>query len=125
MLGPGLLIVLAIVSPWYAAVYSEHGWHYIKSFLLDDNISRYTQPVWGPRRSLFFYIPVLAGDLLPWSVLLPPSIWYAIRAQVERRKSPEDPPANPVTAALKCSSWLPRGVGLASGRPEWTWGSCC
>ncbi|MCI0486087.1 MAG: glycosyltransferase family 39 protein [Blastocatellia bacterium] len=70
MLPAGFLIVAAIVLPWYAAIYSEHGWLYIKSFLLDDNISRYTEPVWGPRRSLFFYLPVVIGDMFPWSLFL-------------------------------------------------------
>jgi 4-amino-4-deoxy-L-arabinose transferase-like glycosyltransferase len=75
MLPAGVLIVLAIVTPWYLAVYFEHGWHYIRTFLLDDNLSRYTQPVWGPRRSIFFYLGVVAGDFFPWSVLLPSAIW--------------------------------------------------
>jgi 4-amino-4-deoxy-L-arabinose transferase-like glycosyltransferase len=76
------------VVPWYAAVYAEHGWHYIKAFLLDDNISRYTQPVWGPRRSVFFYLPVLAGDLLPWSVFLPLAIWPHLRLKLRQWKAP-------------------------------------
>ena len=86
MLPAGFLIIAAIVAPWYAAIYAEHGWHYIKSFLLDDNISRYTQPVWGPRRSIFFYIPVIAGDLLPWSVFLPLAIWLQLRFKLNRRE---------------------------------------
>ncbi|HXG65227.1 MAG TPA: hypothetical protein VNO70_08970, partial [Blastocatellia bacterium] len=47
-----------------------HGWHYIATFLLKDNLSRYTEPVWGPRRGIFFYFPVLLGDMFPWSVFL-------------------------------------------------------
>jgi 4-amino-4-deoxy-L-arabinose transferase-like glycosyltransferase len=110
MLGPGLLIVILIVTPWYAAVYSEHGWHYIKTFLLADNISRYTQPVWGPRRSLFFYLPVLAGDLLPWSLFLPMAIWYAIRS-IQRSK----PPAGQSSGRLETP---PGGLsGSGSSRP--------
>jgi len=70
MLIGGAAIVAAIVLPWYAAVYTQHGIGYIESFLLQDNLSRYTQPIWGPRRGFFFYIPVLLGDLFPWSLLL-------------------------------------------------------
>ena len=70
MLIPGALIVAAIVLPWYLAIYSEHGWLYIKDFLLRDNLSRYTEPVWGPRRGYFFYLPVMLGDLFPWSWFL-------------------------------------------------------
>lgn len=70
MLPTGALIVASIVLPWYVAIYWEHGWFYIKTFLLQDNISRYTQPVWGPRRGPFFYLPVMLGDLFPWSLFL-------------------------------------------------------
>ncbi|MEW6125438.1 MAG: glycosyltransferase family 39 protein [Acidobacteriota bacterium] len=66
----GVLIVAAIVLPWYAAIYFEHGLVYIKTFLLKDNLSRYTEPIWGPRRGYFFYLPVMLGDLFPWSFFL-------------------------------------------------------
>jgi 4-amino-4-deoxy-L-arabinose transferase-like glycosyltransferase len=68
MLPLGALIVAAIVSPWYLAVYELHGWQYISTFILKDNLSRYTQPVWGPRRGIFFYLPVVIGDMFPWSL---------------------------------------------------------
>ncbi len=70
MLPFGVIIVAAMVLPWYLAIYFEHGFGYIKTFILQDNISRYTEPIWGPRRSVFFYIPVMLGDLFPWSLIL-------------------------------------------------------
>lgn len=82
MLPLGLLIIACIVLPWYLAVYGQHGWNYIETFILKDNISRFTQPVWGPGRSLFFYIPVLLGDMFPWSLFLIPFIWQAARDRV-------------------------------------------
>jgi 4-amino-4-deoxy-L-arabinose transferase-like glycosyltransferase len=84
MLPLGALVVVAIVVPWYVAVYLEHGWSYISSFLLKDNISRYTQPVWGPSRGPLFYIPVLMGDLFPWSLFLLPVIWSFARRLLNR-----------------------------------------
>src|SRR5262249_27738510 len=45
----GVLIIIAIVLPWYAAILAEDGWQYIATFVLKDNLSRYTQSVWGPR----------------------------------------------------------------------------
>jgi 4-amino-4-deoxy-L-arabinose transferase-like glycosyltransferase len=77
-----LLIVAAIAVPWYAIVYAQHGWHYIEMFILKDNLSRYTQPVWGPRRSIFFYAPVLIGDMFPWSLFLVASIWLWARSKM-------------------------------------------
>ncbi|HKS40275.1 MAG TPA: glycosyltransferase family 39 protein [Blastocatellia bacterium] len=86
MMPAGLLIIAAIVLPWYVAVYTEHGWNYIETFILKDNLSRFTQPVWGPRRSLFFYIPVLLGDMFPWSLFLLPFIWQAARGKINKDK---------------------------------------
>ena len=79
MLPLGALIVAAMVSPWYLAIYEQHGWHYITQFILKDNLSRYTQPVWGPRRSVFFYAPVVIGDMFPWSLFFVPVLWVAAR----------------------------------------------
>jgi 4-amino-4-deoxy-L-arabinose transferase-like glycosyltransferase len=59
MLPLGFIIVSLIVLPWYVAIYFQHGWAHIESFILKDNLSRYTQPIWGPRRGFFFYVPAL------------------------------------------------------------------
>src|SRR5690606_10042825 len=39
---PGALIVAAIVVPWYAALYAEHGWGPIVTFFVGENFGRYT-----------------------------------------------------------------------------------
>ncbi len=79
MLPLGALIVALIVLPWYVAVYEQHGWGYIESFIFKDNFSRFTEPVWGPRRGVFFYLPVMLGDLFPWSLFLIIAAWLAFR----------------------------------------------
>jgi 4-amino-4-deoxy-L-arabinose transferase-like glycosyltransferase len=81
MLPIGSLIITTIVLPWYLLSYSEHGWLYIKSFVLGDNISRFTES-WGPSRGPLFYIPVLLGDLFPWSILLVPAIALALGIKI-------------------------------------------
>jgi len=75
----GLLIVAAIVLPWYLAIYSQHGWGHIQTFILRDNLSRYTEEVWGPRRGFFFYFPAVIGDFFPSSLFMIPVAWYGIR----------------------------------------------
>jgi 4-amino-4-deoxy-L-arabinose transferase-like glycosyltransferase len=70
MLLPGALIVLAIVVPWYGAVYQAHGWEYITQFFVGENLGRFASPITTARSSLFF-VPVLFADiLLPWAPLL-------------------------------------------------------
>jgi 4-amino-4-deoxy-L-arabinose transferase-like glycosyltransferase len=102
LLPTGLIVVALIVLPWYLAIFFQHGWSHIEYFIIKDNLSRYMQPIWGPRRGLFFYVPVVIGDFFPWSVFLLPLGWAALRrvwslrrggakeASVERRQW-EDP----------------------------------
>ena len=72
MIPLGVLIIGVIVIPWYAAIYQEHGWTHIKSFLISDNVERFTSGV-GVRqhRGPWFYLPIVLSDSFPWSVLLP------------------------------------------------------
>ena len=64
MLVPGLLVVLAIVVPWYAEVFRQHGWTYITSFIFGENIDRFTSAMTPDGRSLGFFVPVLLSDLV-------------------------------------------------------------
>lgn len=79
MLPAGLVVVALIVLPWYLAIYSQHGWGHIETFIIKDNLSRYMQPIWGPHRGIFFYLPVVIGDFFPWSVFLVPLFWVALQ----------------------------------------------
>lgn len=87
MIPTGTLIVLVIVVPWYAAVYAQHGWEYIRFFFVQENLGRYASP-FTTERSPAFFLGALFGDLLlPWAPLL------AIAAIVlwRRRKAPPSP----------------------------------
>ena len=71
MLPLGALIVLLIVVPWYAALYHAHGWEYIRSFIVSENLERYTSGYGVHQdRSPWFYIPVVLGDSFPLSPVL-------------------------------------------------------
>ena len=84
MLPLGALIVLLIVVPWYAALYHAHGWEYIRSFIVSENLERYTSGYGVHQdRSLWFYVPVILSDSFPLSPLL---IVAAIAAWRERER---------------------------------------
>jgi len=81
MIPAGIVIVAAIVVPWYAALYQQHGWTYITSFLVTENFERYSEGVGVQlRRGWSFYLPVLFSDSFPWSMLLPMAAVGAWRA---------------------------------------------
>jgi len=72
MLPTGVVVVSAIVVPYYALLYGQHGWEAISTFLMRENLARYAEGVGAPSRGPLFYLPVLFADLyFPWSLLLP------------------------------------------------------
>jgi 4-amino-4-deoxy-L-arabinose transferase-like glycosyltransferase len=85
MLPAGALISLAIVVPWYYLLYREHGWEYIYSFIVGENLGRYAEAIGEQSRGALFYIPVMLADLFPWSLLIPLSIWWAARDERQNR----------------------------------------
>lgn len=87
MVPAGVLIVLAIVVPWYAALYNRFGWTYITSFFIGENVARYTEGV-GVQMSRppWFYLPVVFSDSVPWSLCLvgAAGMWFSDRRLICR-----------------------------------------
>lgn len=75
----GAVIVAAIVVPWYAQIYSQHGWEYIRAFFIGENVGRFAETVGQQDRPFYFYVPVLLTDLFPWSFFVPAALWAAFR----------------------------------------------
>jgi 4-amino-4-deoxy-L-arabinose transferase-like glycosyltransferase len=67
----GILLVVAIGVPWYAAMTLAHGHAYLDSFFLGDNLERFTTSRFAGRTSSswWFYGPILLGGLVPWTPL--------------------------------------------------------
>lgn len=95
---PGLAIVIAIVAPWYVALYATHGWGPLVQFFVGENIGRYTGEMASEGRGVLFYLPVLFGDLFPWAPLLLVPIASAWR--------PARPGEEPTHAAIRRLLWL-------------------
>jgi 4-amino-4-deoxy-L-arabinose transferase-like glycosyltransferase len=64
------LIAAAIGLPWFVAMWLEHGDAYLQSFFVGDNLERFTTERFNDARPVWFYLPVLLGGLMPWSVCL-------------------------------------------------------
>jgi 4-amino-4-deoxy-L-arabinose transferase-like glycosyltransferase len=82
MIPAGAVVVLAIVLPWYAAIYAQHGWEYIRFFFIDENLGRYANPLTTERSPLFFLVALLGDLALPWA----PLIVVALAAMWRRRR---------------------------------------
>ena len=75
------LLFLAMAMPWYIAMWWRHGPAYLEGFFIGDNYERFATARFNDPRPFWFYVPVLAGGLLPWTALtvvwLGP-VWQAI-----------------------------------------------
>ena len=67
---PGALIVLAINLPWWWTIYAQHGIEPVQAFWLGENVGRFTESMQPGERDVFFYVPVVIGDLFPWSLFV-------------------------------------------------------
>jgi 4-amino-4-deoxy-L-arabinose transferase-like glycosyltransferase len=90
MLPLGSVIVIAIVAPWYVAIYAQHGWKYIVDFLWLENVGRYTETFGLQDRGPFFYLGILLSDLFPWALLLPVAIYAAVRRTGDANSLPDE-----------------------------------
>jgi 4-amino-4-deoxy-L-arabinose transferase-like glycosyltransferase len=105
MIPAGVLIVLAIVVPWYAALYHRFRWTYITSFFINENVARYTEGLGvRPSRGPFYYLPVVFSDSFPWSLCLigAAAMWFSDR----RLAGPAQPALEHVTQRIRTLLWL-------------------
>jgi 4-amino-4-deoxy-L-arabinose transferase-like glycosyltransferase len=65
----GFLIMLAVALPWYVVMWARHGNDYLQSFFVGDNLERFATDRFNDPRPWWYYVPVVAGGLLPWTPL--------------------------------------------------------
>src|SRR4029453_7697085 len=80
----GFLIMVAVAVPWYVVMWARHGNDYLQSFFVGDNLERFAPDRFNDPRPWWFYLPVVAGGLLPWTPLA--LVWLGPITQFIRRK---------------------------------------
>ena len=77
-------VFLLLVIPWFAAMAQAHGIEYLDRFFIGENVERFTTTRYNDIRPFWYYFPILAGGLLPWSPFMLawiPTLWLALRAR--------------------------------------------
>jgi len=77
-IGWGVLILLAVASPWYILVGLRNP-DYTEYFFLKQNIGSFLSQQSRHPRPFYYYIPVLMGGLFPWSLFLLLAVFRAFR----------------------------------------------
>lgn len=84
-LGRGMLLFLLLAVPWFVAATFETDFRFFHRFILEENLSRFTDLIPGGVYKDFKYSPLtrypvyfLTG-FFPWSLIAPFWIWDAVR----------------------------------------------
>jgi 4-amino-4-deoxy-L-arabinose transferase-like glycosyltransferase len=83
-----LLIGAAIAAPWFIAVSLQHPF-FLPFFFIHEHLSRFLTDVHHRTAPLYFFVPVLLGGFLPWSLFAPAALvkWF----RDFRARAPKDP----------------------------------
>ena len=69
-LATGIPLFLAVAAPWFVLV-SVRNPEFARFFFIHEHFERFLTKVHGRYQPFWFFIPVLAGTMLPWSLFIP------------------------------------------------------
>ena len=64
---PGILLFCAIALPWYFAVQARNP-GFFREFIVEHNLGRFSRNLYHHTEPFWYYLPVTALALLPWTV---------------------------------------------------------
>ena len=91
-----VLVMAGITIPWFALATHANGVEFLRSFFIGENVDRFVTDRFNAPQPVWYYLPVIAGGLLPWSPLLLLLVRPSTRAIQSRRLSP---------AAWRLAAW--------------------
>jgi 4-amino-4-deoxy-L-arabinose transferase-like glycosyltransferase len=75
---PGILLFAAILLPWYFAV-QMHNPEFFRVFILEHNLARFSSDLYHHREPFWYYVPVTALALIPWTVFVLAALLRSVR----------------------------------------------
>jgi 4-amino-4-deoxy-L-arabinose transferase-like glycosyltransferase len=88
---PGILLFCVIALPWYFAVQARNP-SFFREFILEHNLGRFSKNIYHHTEPFWYYLPVTALAMLPWTVFViaafvqPIRLWWARRTTVDVAK---------------------------------------
>jgi 4-amino-4-deoxy-L-arabinose transferase-like glycosyltransferase len=80
-------LIFAVVGlPWYVAMTYTHGAAYLQSFIVGDNLERFATDRFNEPRGIWFYVPIVIGGMVPWSIYMLVLPWRSVGDVVRRRR---------------------------------------
>ena len=70
LLSRGVLLFAVVAVPWYALCYARNGQSFIQEFFVVHNLGRFTSLALGHGQPVWYFLPILAAGLFPWTPML-------------------------------------------------------
>ena len=77
------LVCLLLAAPWFVIMTVTHGLAYLDRFFVGENVQRFVTDRYNAPRPLWYYLPIVAGGLAPWSPLM--LVWWQPIRRVAQR----------------------------------------
>ena len=75
---PGIILMIVLASAWYVIAVTRGGEGFFDRQILEENLSRFVGGS-GHSRPVYYYIPYLFSQTLPWGFFLPILLWDLFR----------------------------------------------
>ncbi len=83
----GMLLFLAITVPWFVAVTRANP-EFAHFFFIHEHLERFLTKVHGRYQPLWYFVPILLGGLIPWTLTFFPAVARSWRADGPARFKP-------------------------------------
>jgi 4-amino-4-deoxy-L-arabinose transferase-like glycosyltransferase len=102
---PGILLFCAIALPWYIAVEMRNP-QFFREFIVEHNLARFSTDLYRHRQPFWYYLPVTAVALMPWTIFVIAAFVEPGRAWWAERKSVSTEPDLELQFKLFLCCWL-------------------
>jgi len=82
---PGIVLFCAIVLPWYCAVQMRNP-EFFREFILEQNLGRFSRNLYHHNEPFWYYLPVTALAVVPWTVFVIAAVVQGVRLEWEKRR---------------------------------------
>ncbi len=66
----GIPLAISVAALWYGPMIVRHGWPFIDDFFVRRHFARFISNEYPRPRRFYYYLPILALQLLPWTIFL-------------------------------------------------------
>lgn len=85
---PGIVLFCVAALPWYFVVQVRNP-SFFHEFIVEHNLARFSQNLYHHTEPVWYYLPVAAVALVPWTVFVIAALVRSVRSWWTKRKSEE------------------------------------